>query len=288
MTNLSFALPSKNGDTKWLGGVKAAGAGWLIAQAAQKHSGLTVVICKDTNSALTLESEINFFAPSQGLQILPFPDWETLPYDSFSPHQDIISSRLTTLQQLPLIKQGIIVVPISTCMHRIVPSEFLVANTLLLDRGQHIDIAKLRNQLTQAGYRAVESVFSHGEFALRGSIIDLFPMGSKHPFRIDLFDDEIDSLRTFDPESQRSIEQIEHVRLLPAREFPLTDEAIALFKRQWRERFDVQPKKCPTYQDVSNGFAPAGIEYYLPLFFDKTNTLFDYLPEDSLITVKVV
>ncbi len=283
MTQFAFNLPAKSAETKWLGTVHGASAGWLIAEAAAQQKGLTVVICNDTNSALTLESEINFFTPEKSIQILPFPDWETLAYDNFSPHQDIISSRLTTLHQLPLIKQGIIVVPASTFMHRIVPYDFLVANTLLLKRGQTIDIAKLRIQLTQAGYRAVDNVFSHGEFAFRGSIVDLFPMGSLQPFRIDLFDDEIDSLRTFDPESQRSIETIEEIKLLPAREFPLTESAIRLFKSQWREIFDVDPKKCPTYQDVSNGFAPAGIEYYFPLFFEKTSTLFDYLPEDALI-----
>ncbi len=283
MTELAINLPNKKADTKWLGGVEGASAGWVIAQAASQQNGLTVVICKDTNNALRLESEIQFFCPSKEIQILPFPDWETLPYDNFSPHQDIISTRLTTLQQLPLIKQGIIVVPVSTFMHRIVPYDFLVANTLLLDKGQTIDPDRLRNQLVEAGYRSVESVFSHGEFAFRGSIIDLYPMGSEHPYRIDLFDDEIDSLRTFDPESQRSIEQIDQIKLLPAREFPLTKEAIALFKTNWRESFDVKPKNCPIYQDVSNGYAPAGIEYYLPFFFDKTSTLFDYLPEDSLI-----
>jgi len=283
LTKLAFTLPVKNGDTKWLGGVEGASAGWLIAQAATQQQGLTVVICRDTTSALTLEGEVNFFAADQEVQILPFPDWETLPYDNFSPHQDIISNRLTSLHQLPLLKQGIIIVPVSTLMHRIVPKEFLSANTLLVKRGQSIDIDKLRMQLTQAGYVAVESVFSHGEFAFRGSIIDLFPMGSQDPFRIDLFDDEVDSLRTFDPETQRSIEQINEINLLPAREFPLTDSAISLFKRQWRERFDVNVKSCPTYQDVSNGFAPAGIEYYLPLFFDQTNTLFDYLPENTLL-----
>lgn len=283
MTQLSFTLPTKNGDTKWLGGVEGASAGMMIAQAALQQDSLTVVICKDTNSALTLESEISFFAPQEQLHILPFPDWETLPYDNFSPHQDIISSRLTTLHQLPLIKKGIIIVPVSTLMHRIVPASFLSANTLILNKGQEIDVDKLRNQLAYAGYQSVDNVYAHGEFAMRGSIIDLFPMGSETPYRIDLFDDEIDSLRTFDPESQRSIEQIEHIRLLPAREFPLTDTAISLFKRQWRERFDVNQSKCPTYQDVSNGFAPAGIEYYLPLFFEQTSTLFDYLPADSLI-----
>lgn len=283
VTELAFNLPSKKAETKWLGNVEGASAGWLIAQAASRQAGLTVVICKDTDSALKLESEISFFAAEQDLQILAFPDWETLAYDNFSPHQDIISTRLTTLQQLPLIKQGVIVVPVSTFMHRLVPYDFLVANTLLLSRGQSIDIDRLRSQLVEAGYNAVESVFSHGEFAFRGSIIDLYPMGSEHPYRIDLFDDEIDSLRTFDPESQRSIEQIDQIKLLPAREFPLTKEAIALFKTKWRESFDVTPKNCPIYQDVSNGFAPAGIEYYLPFFFEHTSTLFDYLPDDSLI-----
>ena len=283
MKKLAFKLPLKNGDTKWLGDVQGASAGWLIAQAAAEQQGLTVVICKDTNSALVLEAEVKFFSTCQDIQILPFPDWETLPYDNFSPHQDIISSRLTSLYQLPLIKQGIIIVPVSTFMHRLAPKDFLTANTLLIERGQTINVDKLRKQFVQSGYRAVDNVFSHGEFAFRGSIIDLFPMGSVHPFRIDLFDDEVDSLRTFDPETQRSIDKIEQIKLLPAREFPLTDSAISLFKRQWREHFAVDVKNCATYKDVSNGFAPAGIEYYLPLFFSGTSTLFDYLPADSLI-----
>ncbi|SIS76453.1 transcription-repair coupling factor [Neptunomonas antarctica] len=283
MTNLVFPIPTKPGDIKWIGQAHQSAAGLLIAQAALKHQQLTLVITRNSDTASLLENEIHFYSAAQNLQILPFPDWETLPYDSFSPHQDITSTRVSTLKQLSQLKHGVVIVPISTLMHRIAPASFLHAHSLLLNTGQSLNIDKLRQQLTDSGYRAVETVHEHGEYAVRGSIIDLFPMGSDTPYRIDLFDDEIDSLRTFDPESQRSIDKIEQIRLLPAREVPLTDQAITRFKQKWRENFDVDHRRCPTYQDVSNGFAPPGIEYYLPLFFEETATLFDYLPKETLI-----
>ncbi len=268
---------------KWVGQVHQSAAGLLIAQAASSYQNPTLVITRDSSTAALLENEIEFYASKTALEILPFPDWETLPYDSFSPHQDIISTRISTLTRLAQLKHGVVIVPVSTLMHKIAPAHFLQAHSLVLDTGQKLHLENLRKQLTDAGYRATETVYEHGEFSVRGSIIDLFPMGSDMPYRIDLFDDEIDSLRTFDPETQRSIDKIDSIRLLPAREFPLTETAITHFKQKWRETFDVDYRKCPTYQDVSNGFAPPGIEYYLPLFFDQTATLFDYLPADTLV-----
>ncbi|SFG42082.1 transcription-repair coupling factor [Neptunomonas qingdaonensis] len=283
MTNLVFPIPTKPGDIKWIGQAHQSAAGLLIAQAALKHQQLTLVISRNSDTASLLENEIHFYSAAQNLQILPFPDWETLPYDTFSPHQDITSTRVSTLKQLSQLTHGVVIVPISTLMHRIAPSSFLQAHSLVLHTGQQLNIDKLRQQLSDAGYRAVDTVNEHGEYTVRGSIIDLYPMGSETPFRIDLFDDEIDSLRTFDAESQRSIDKIEQIRLLPAREVPLTAEAIKKFKHNWRNAFDTDQRRCPTYQDVSNGFAPPGIEYYLPFFFDDTATLFDYLPKDTLI-----
>ncbi len=283
MTNLVFPIPAKPGDMKWIGQAHQSAAGLLIAQAALKHHQLTLVISRNSDTASLLENEIHFYSAAHNLQILPFPDWETLPYDTFSPHQDITSTRVSTLKQLSQLTHGVVIVPISTLMHRIAPSSFLQAHSLILQTGQKLNIDKLRQQLSDAGYRAVDTVNEHGEYTVRGSIIDLYPMGSETPFRIDLFDDEIDSLRTFDPESQRSIDKIEQIRLLPAREVPLTAEAITKFKHNWRNTFETDPRRCPTYQDVSNGFAPPGIEYYLPFFFDETATLFDYLPKDTLI-----
>lgn len=275
-------LPSKAGDQRIWGNLKGSAHAWGLAQAAQQHTGLLLVVTPDTRTAMQLELEIPFFA-DDSLQILTFPDWETLPYDSFSPHQDIISQRLATLNRLPSARQGILIVPVSTLMHRVAPHAFLSGQTLLLDVGQKFALDSVRKRLEQAGYRCVDMVMDHGEYAVRGAILDLFPMGSDVPFRIELFDDEIDTLRSFDPETQRSIEKVEQIRLLPAKEFPLHDEAIKRFKERFKNQFDADPRSCPVYQDISAGLASAGIEYYLPLFFDHTATLFDYLPDNTLL-----
>ncbi|RRW39878.1 transcription-repair coupling factor, partial [Stutzerimonas stutzeri] len=203
--------------------------------------------------------------------------------DLFSPHQDIVSQRIATLYQLPELSHGVLVVPITTALHRLAPKRFLLGSSLVLDVGQKLDVEQMRLRLEAAGYRCVDTVYEHGEFAVRGALIDLFPMGSALPYRIDLFDDEIETLRTFDPENQRSIDKVESIRLLPAREFPLKKEAVTGFRARFRERFDVDFRRCPIYQDLSTGITPAGIEYYLPLFYEETATLFDYLPEDSQV-----
>lgn len=280
MIDLAYSLPSGQGDLKRIGQAHGSAKGLLIADASKRHKGLTLVITNDRDETLRLQAELDFFT-DKSYQTLQLPDWETLPYDNFSAHQDIISDRVSTLSRLATLDQAILIVPVQTLIQRLAPNSFMSGKSLLLDIGQKLDPEKLREQLTNAGYNAVESVYQHGEFALRGAIIDIYPTGSEHPYRIELFDDEIDSLRTFDAETQRSIETIKQVRLLPAKEFPFDKEAIKAFLARWRERFDVDYRSCPTYIDVKNGFAPPGIEYYLPLFFEETSTLFDYLPSDS-------
>ena len=284
MLDLNLSLPNGAGDIKRLGQVHGAARGLTISHAAEQHPSLTLVITKDSNEAERLQNELRFFHKHPD-QILNFPDRETLPYDVFSPHQDIISERIATLTRLLSLKKGVLIVPVSTLMHRLPPPNFLAGNCLLLKKDQHLNLTLFRQQLTDAGYHAVETVYEHGEFAVRGSIIDIFPMGSTTPFRIELFDDEVETLRTFDPESQRSIEPLDQIDLLPAKEFPFDENAIKGFKSRWREQFDVDHRACPTYQDVSNGATPPGIEYYQPLFFDQNAHLFDYLPSDAQIIV---
>ncbi len=273
-------MPAASGKQLW-GNLPGAALSLAIAEAASNAERFTLLITADSQSAERLQEELAFFAPE--LPVLHFPDWETLPYDVFSPHQDIISQRIATLYQLPELTHGVLVVPITTALHRLAPKRFLLGSSLVLDVGQKLDVEQMRLRLEAAGYRCVDTVYEHGEFAVRGALIDLFPMGSALPYRIDLFDDEIETLRTFDPENQRSIDKVESIRLLPAREFPVKKESVTGFRARFRERFDVDFRRCPVYQDLSTGITPAGIEYYLPLYFDETSTLFDYLPEDTQV-----
>lgn len=273
-------MPAASGKQTW-GNLPGAALSLAIAESASSAKRFTLLLTADSQSAERLKEELAFFAPE--LPVLHFPDWETLPYDVFSPHQDIISQRIAALYQLPELTHGVLVVPITTALHRLAPKRFLLGSSLVLDVGQKLDVEQMRLRLEAAGYRCVDTVYEHGEFAVRGALIDLFPMGSTLPYRIDLFDDEIETLRTFDPENQRSIEKVDSVRLLPAREFPVKKESVTGFRARFRERFDVDFRRCPIYQDLSTGITPAGIEYYLPLFFDETSTLFDYLPEDTQV-----
>lgn len=256
-----------------------------LAEYCQHTPGVKLLVAPDNLSASQLLAELQFFLNQQQSpqEILLFPDWETLPYDQFSPHQDIISQRLYTLSRLQQTTSSIVITATSTIMHRLCPQTFLNQHALLLKQNQTLDVDQFRQQLQQAGYYCVNTVLEHGEFAVRGSIIDLYPMGSELPFRIELFDDEIESLRRFDPETQITIEKIEHVQILPAREFPLNEESIGLFRRSFRNEFSGNPSQCPLYESVSNGQFPNGIEYYLPLFFEKTVTFFDYLPENTSV-----
>ena len=285
------------GDKKNWGNLKGSAKSLAIANTAQQHQGLTLVITADTATALQTEQEILFYLSSStasdndsdtpllssDLELLTFPDWETLPYDTFSAHQDIISERLHTLYHLPLTKRGILIVPITTLTHRIAPKSFIVGSSLVLSIGDTFSIANMRDVLSKSGYRCVETVFEHGEFAIRGAIMDIYPMGSEHPYRIDLFDDEIETLRTFDPENQRTLEEVAEISLLPANEYPMDEQGIAAFRQNWHEQFNVDHRRCPTYQDISEGISPPGVEYYLPLFFGEASTLFEYLPDNTIV-----
>jgi len=276
------ALPQKAHDKIYWGELYGASVAMAIAHAAQNTQGPLIVITPDTQSANRLERELKIFLPKE-LDVWHFPDWETLPYDNFSPHEDIISDRLLVLSRLPLMKKGLLVVPITTLLYRITPKAYIGAQNFSLKIGDTFDFETVRKQLVESGYQSVSQVMSHGEFATRGNIIDIFPMGSDFPVRIDLFDNEIETLRLFDPETQRSDEKIESLNCLPAREFPLTPEAIALFRQQWRAKFSGDPAACTIYQDITQGRASSGIEYYLPLFFESTSTLFDYIPQEATV-----
>ena len=247
------------------------------AQAAQKR--LTAIITAEPADTQRLEGELAFFAPE--LRIAVFPDWETLPYDTFSPHQDLISERLATLWRLlKAHKDGdldVVLMPASTALVRLAPPSFLAAYTFHFKQKEKLNEVALKSQLTLAGYQNVSQVVSPGEYAVRGGLIDLFPMGSLVPYRVDLFGDEVDSIRTFDPDSQRSLYPVPEVRLLPGREFPMDEEARTAFRARWRERVEGDPTKVRLYKDIATGIATAGIEYYLPLFFDQTATIFEYL-----------
>ena len=251
-----------------------------LAEYCQQQTGIKVIIAPDNLTAGQLLAEIAFFLSDTNnrQELLFLPDWETLPYDQFSPHQDLISERLSTLSRLQQTSNAIVISSVSTLMHRLCPPQFLNQYALMLKEGQTLDLEQFRHQLQQAGYHCVNKVLEHGEFAIRGAIIDVYPMGSNSPFRIELFDDVVDSLRQFDAETQRTVAKISEIHVLPAREFPLNEQSIIHFRRAFREQFSGNPSQCPVYEAVSEGQFPSGIEYYLPLFFEQTATFFDYLP----------
>src|SRR3569832_921005 len=247
-------------------GLAGAADAMYLAELA-RHAAPLAVVCASAWDANRLAEELRWFDPA--LRVCAFPDWETLPYDTFSPHPDLISERLATLYQLSRGEFDIAVVALSTALYRLAPPAFLAAHTFFLKQKDTLDEPAFRAQMALGGYTHVNQVFAPGEFSIRGGLIDLFPMGSALPYRIDLFDNE------------RSIYPVNEVRLLPAREFPLDEAGITRFRQNYRERFEGDPSKSKLYKDVSNGLAPAGIEYYLPLFFDETATLFDYLPKHT-------
>ncbi|MFM9912505.1 MAG: transcription-repair coupling factor [Methylophilaceae bacterium] len=240
-----------------------------------------VVLTANAHDAQRLVEEIRYFAPHLATYLLP--DWETLPYDQFSPHPDLVSERLFALYQISQANCDILLLPMSTALIRLPPQAYLAARTFMLKKGDKLDLPALREQCAKAGYSHVNQVVSPGEFSVRGGLIDLFPTGSGLPYRIDLFDDEIETLRTFDVDTQRSLYPVGEIRLLPAREFPLDESGIAQFRQNFREQFEGDPSRRRIYKDVSNGLAPGGAEWYLPLFFAETATLFDYLPENAVI-----
>ncbi|HRC70747.1 MAG TPA: transcription-repair coupling factor [Candidatus Competibacter denitrificans] len=274
-------LPPDSRQTLRWGCLHGASPALLIAAAANRYRGLVLAVAPDSQTALRLETELRVFGGSD-LDILAFPDWETLPYDVFSPHQDIVSQRLAALYRLPQRRRGVLVVPVATLMQRLSPRGYLDRYALLLKVGERLNLENFRHRLEAAGYVCVSQVVEHGEFAVRGAILDLFPMGAERPYRIELFDDEVESIRDFDPDTQLSVEKTKQIELLPAREFALDQDTIARFRQSWRRQFEGDPQRSPIYREVSAGNAPGGIEYYLPLFFEQTATLFDYLPEATL------
>ena len=276
-------LPTSPGELRHWGRCTGAALSLALAGAAKDLPRPLLLVTDDVQSASRLAEELRFFLDDRDFPVIVFPDWETLPYDVFSPLPELVSQRLETLHRLRELSHGLVIAPVPTLMQRILPPAFLDAHSLMLEVGQRIDFDVFRRTLEQAGYENVSQVMGHGEFAVRGSLIDLFPMGNEAPLRIDLFDDQVDSIRTFDVESQRTLEKIERFSTLPAREFPVDEAAINRFRRAWREYFEGDPQRSLIYRDVSEGRMPGGIEYYLPLFFDQTASLFDYLPESTVV-----
>jgi len=275
----------KNADKKHWTNLLGSSDTLAIFHGALNADAPLLLLTHDTQSALRFEQELQSLNTKQQLSICLFPDWETLPYDSFSPHQDIISQRLATLYQLSSMDSGIIIVPISTLLQRLAPTQYIQANSLVVKVGDKKDLHQLRQNLEACGYRNVDQVMEHGEFSARGAILDLFPMGCKTPFRLDFFDDEIEDIRLFDPENQRSSDKVDEINLLPAHEFPTDQTAINLFRSQYRELFTGNIHKESVYHQVSDGILPAGVEYYLPLFFQETSTLCDYLGENTRVMI---
>ncbi len=286
---LNPPLPTRPGERLLWGKLQGVAPALAIAAAARLHPGLVLALVDDVQAAARLRDELAFFlagAPgTEPLPLLGFPDWETLPYDVFSPLPELISERLLTLHRLPDLRRGVLVVPIATLLQRLPPQDYVDGQSLVLKIGERLDLDATRRRLERAGYSCVSQVMGHGEFAVRGSILDCFPMGSQEPLRIDLLDDEVDTIRTFDPETQRTRERLTQVRMLPAREFPLSEEAISGFRQRYRALFEGDPKASLIYREVSEGRTPGGLEYYLPLFFEQTATLFDYLP-DGVLTLE--
>lgn len=286
MPNPVFMAPPlpKAGQQRawWRAPASASALAWAVARAAEAHAGPLLAVARDNQNAHQLESDLRTLLGDSDLPVMPFPDWETLPYDQFSPHPDIVSQRLAALHRLPALKRGIVVVPVQTLMQRLPPLRYVVGNTFDVRVGQKLDLDAEKRRLESAGYRHVPQVLDPGDFAVRGGLLDVYPMGADEPYRVELFDDAIDSIRAFDPETQRSLDKTESVQLLPGREIPLDDDAVQRAMQTLRDRFDIDTRRSALYQDLKAGSAPSGIEYYLPLFFDRTATLFDYLGDGAL------
>ncbi|MEF3081939.1 transcription-repair coupling factor [Luteimonas sp. SMYT11W] len=281
----------------WRAPASRSALAWAVLQAARTHDGPLLLVARDNHGAQQLEHDLRTLGgEDHELPVVPFPDWETLPYDRFSPHPDIVSQRLAALHRLPALKRGIVVVPVQTLMQRLAPVRHVSGASFDLEVGQTLDLDAEKRRLESAGYAHVPQVHDPGDFAVRGGLLDVYPMGADQPYRIELFDDAIETIRAFDPESQRSLDKIAALRMLPGREVPLDEAATARAMDTLRERFDIDTRRSGLYQDLKAGAAPAGIEYYLPLFFEaprraladkgeaplSTATLFDYLPANTL------
>ncbi|UOV06016.1 transcription-repair coupling factor [Pseudoxanthomonas sp. F37] len=267
----------------WRAPASPTALAWSIASAARVHEGPLLVVARDNHEAHQLEADLHTLLGAAGdLPVVAFPDWETLPYDQFSPHPDIVSQRLAALHRLPTLARGIVVVPVQTLMQRLSPLRHIAGGSFDYRMGQRLDFDAEKRRLEAASYRHVPQVLDPGDFAVRGGLLDVYPMGAEAPLRIELLDDTIDSIRHFDPDSQRSLDRVEAVQLLPGREVPLDERSVERAMTLLRDRFDVDTRRSALYQDLKSGLAPAGVEYYLPLFFDTTSTLFDYLHADAL------
>ncbi|MGE0030261.1 MAG: transcription-repair coupling factor [Steroidobacteraceae bacterium] len=274
-------LPAAGENVRW-GELYGSSPAFFLAESARAAPGPLLVVAASGREADQILAELAFFAAGQQ-SLWSFPDRETLPWDPFSPHPDLVSQRLRTLAALPDLRQELIVTTQAALLDRLPPRAFIASHAFSLRAGERVDLPRLRKRLTDSGYALVTQVLSPGEFAVRGSVVDLFPAGAAQPFRLDLFDDLIESIRVFDPADQRSAERLDAVPMLPAREIPTSAEAIAGFRTRWRERFEGDPQQCPVYRSVTDGLMPAGIESWLPLFFAGTSTLLDYLPGDTVI-----
>ena len=275
-------IPSSGRPQVHWTGLHSSATALALAEAAAADNRPWLVIEPDSRSLERRRAELGFFA-SKDLQVLNLPDGEVLPYDVFSPHPDITSERLLALAELPTLRRGLLLVTVDTLLQRLAPRQYVASRSFSLAVGERLALDAFRLRLTEAGYTSVSQVAGPGEYAMRGSLLDVFPMGSDAPLRIDLFDDEIEAIRRFDPQSQRSLDALSSIRLLPAREMPLDGDSVRAFRRRYRTRFDGDPTRSAIYRGVSDGIAPAGIEFYLPLFFDATDTLFDYLPANAVI-----
>lgn len=290
---LTLPAPGRRTTADAVAGISAGCAAAEIVRSVKAAGRLTVFVCADASDMIRLADELTWFDPTLTVSVLP--DWETLPYDTMSPHEDLVSERLETLWKLAMHARrkeaqtetkshvDVILTSAATAAQRIAPPEFILGSSFFYKKGQKINVDLLKENLVAAGYGHVEQVMAPGEFCVRGGIVDVFPMGSAAPFRLDLFDDEIDDIRRFDTETQRSTDSIDEIRVLPGHEFPMDAESQARFRTAWRETFASDPNKSPVYKDMGEGLAAAGIEYYLPLFFEKTAALTDYLPADAVI-----
>lgn len=282
--DLNPALPLSDKPVRW-GNLFGAGLAMAIAQTSRQYEGPLIIALSNPRQLKVLENEINFFL-GDAPQAMQFPDWETLAYDLFSPHQEITSARLRMLATLPKLKSGIVLTTSETLLQRLPPIDYVLGHSFELKLGELVDIQALRAQLSHVGYHLVNQVLTQGEFAIRGGIIDIFAMGASQPFRLDLFGDEIDTIRYFDPETQRSTTSVAEISLLPAREFPLTEAGIKTFRHEFRAEFEGDPSKQLVYEETSKGNPTPGIEYFFPLFYEQTATLFDYAPDNSLFILE--
>ncbi|MGI9319114.1 MAG: transcription-repair coupling factor, partial [bacterium] len=290
MTSRLLLNPPVTGPTRavrW-SNLHGAGLGLAIAEAARLYQGLVLVVLDDPRQLQIVDAEIRFFLANgtaedeSSIELLNFPSWECLPYDVFSPHQDITSERLRLLSRLNSVTRGILLTSTENMIQRLPPVDYVFGHSFSLKRGESVDLDSLRERLANANYVNVSQVLSPGEFAVRGGLIDVFPTGADSPFRLDLFDDEIESIRYFDPDTQRSAEPTDQIELLPAREFPITEAGIKTFRQAFRRSFEGDPRRQTIYNEVSDGRTPAGTEFFFPLFFETTATLFDYLPDRTL------